>query len=125
MTKCSILKYLVQIEDACPDISAQAREMYTKKQKVAKRGENFGQLYNQLDRCGDNCKWIMNRIKDNEKSWQRAYDKLFHHDEIEITQEDGTVQHLPREKRNGSVFFLKIFKDVQRTLSALPNKNPQ
>ena len=66
--------------------------------QVAKRGEHFGQLYNQLDRCGDVCKWILSRIQDNEKIWQRSYDKLFHHDEIEITDLNGTVYHLPRKK---------------------------
>lgn len=93
------MKYLVQIEDVCPDISSEARELYRISPTAAKRGEHFGQLYNQLDRCGEICKWITSRIQDNEKIWQRSYDKLFHHDEIEITDPNGTVYHLPRKKR--------------------------
>ena len=37
--------------------------LFLPKPKIAKKGEHFGQLYNQLEKCGDICKWILNRIQ--------------------------------------------------------------
>ena len=54
---------MFKIEDACPDISKEAKMLFLPKPKIAKKGEHFGQLYNQLEKCGDICKWILNRIQ--------------------------------------------------------------
>ena len=99
ITKCEAVKYLVNVEHECLDISEEVKAMWKPPQEVAKKGEFFGPLYNQLTKCGTICSWLKSRIQNNEKIWSRTYDHVFHHNEVEYTDEEGTVHHKKRYKK--------------------------
>ena len=99
ITKCDAVKYLVNVEHECLDISEEVKAMWKPPQEVAKKGEFFGPLYNQLTKCGTICSWLKSRIQNNEKIWSRTYDHVFHHNEVEYTDEEGTVHHKKRYKK--------------------------
>ena len=112
VTDCELVKYMVKIEHNCMDVSEEVHSNVQTAPEIASKNEFFGPLYAQLGKCGSICSFLKSRIQNNEKIWARTYDHVFHHNEVEYTDDEGTVHHKKRHKR--SIFIhLGLLKEVK------------
>ena len=98
------------------DVSDHIHEMVADKPQIAQKTTNWQTLYNKFSGCGAMCSFLKSRIKNNEKIWERTFDQVFHHNEVEFTDEEGTVHHKQRHKRT-ILIHLGLLKEVLKPLN--------
>ena len=112
VTDCEILKYLIKVEHNCMDADIKVHELLHEKPQIAMKTTNWQTLYNKFSGCGQMCTFLKGRIKNNEKIWERTFDHVFHHNEVEFTDEEGTVHHKQRHRRK-ILIHLGLLKEVR------------